>query len=173
MLIRCCGWQHRSPSPLGVDYDLDYKQANLMAAHLVWKPSKRKDAPVAHLRFLLGGRKFFRSLKTTDETVANAKLWRANETLRRLKQGDLAIPAGATFDEAFDFVVSGGKQIASPELVADVTLEQIKKDYFAELPKGAKEDSSVATEQTHAGHFIRILGGSVPIRSLGVSQLQR
>ena len=80
---------------------------------------------------LFGGRKFFRSLKTTDETVANAKLWRANETLRRLEQGDLAIPDGMTFDEAFDFIVSGGKQIAEPELVADVTLEQIKKDYFA------------------------------------------
>jgi len=144
-----------------------------MAAHLVWKPSKRKDAPVAHLRFPFGGRKFFRSLKTTDETVANAKLWRANETLRRLEQGDLAIPDGITFDEAFDFIVSGGKQIAEPELVADVTLEQIKKDYFLELPKGAKEDSSVATEKTHAGHFIRILGGRIPIRSLGVSQLQR
>jgi len=144
-----------------------------MAAHLVWKPSKRKGASVANLRFWFGDRKFFRSLKTSDETVANAKLWRANETLRRLEQGDLVIPAGATFDEAFDFIVSGGKQIAEPDLVADVTLEQIKKDYFAELPKGAKEDSSVATEKTHAGHFIRILGGSVPIRSLGVSQLQR
>ncbi|MFZ1932543.1 MAG: hypothetical protein WBL72_01255 [Thermoguttaceae bacterium] len=30
-----------------LDYDLDYKRTNLMAAHLVWKPSKRKDAPVA------------------------------------------------------------------------------------------------------------------------------
>jgi len=144
-----------------------------MAAHLVWRPSKRKEADVAYLRFWLGDRKFFRSLKTTDKTIANAKLWRANETLRRQEQGDLAIPEGATFDEAFDFIVSGGKQIAAPELVADVTLEQIKKNYFDELPKGAKEDSSVATEKTHAGHFIRILGGSVPIRSLGVSQLQR
>jgi integrase len=152
---------------------LGYERAKVMAAHLVWRPSKRKEADVAYLRFWLGDRKFFRSLKTTDKTIANAKLWRANETLRRQEQGDLAIPEGATFDEAFDFIVSGGKQIAAPELVADVTLEQIKKNYFDELPKGAKEDSSVATEKTHAGHFIRILGGSVPIRSLGVSQLQR
>ena len=152
---------------------MGYERAKVMAAHLVWRPSKRKEADVAYLRFWLGDRKFFRSLKTTDKTIANAKLWRANETLRRQEQGDLAIPEGATFDEAFDFIVSGGKQIAAPELVADVTLEQIKKNYFDELPKGAKEDSSVATEKTHAGHFIRILGGSVPIRSLGVSQLQR
>ena len=144
-----------------------------MSAHLVWKPSKRKDAPVAHLRFLFGGRKFFRSLKTTDETAANAKLWRANETLRRLEQGDLTLPDGMTFDEAFDFVISGGQQIADTELVEDVTLEQIKKDYFAELPQGAKEDSSVATEKTHLSHFIKILGGRAPIRSLGVPQLQR
>ena len=170
MLIRCCGCERIVVQP---GLRLDYKRAKLMAAHLVWKPSKRKDAPVANLRFWFGGRKFFRSLKTTDETVANAKLWRANETLRRLEQGDLAIPEGATFDEAFDFIVSGGKQIADKELVADVTLEQIKKDYFDELPKGAKEDSSVATEKTHASHLIQILGGSLPIRSLGVSQLQR
>ncbi len=128
---------------------------------------------MAHLRFRLGGRKFFRSLKTTDETVANAKLWRANETLRRLEQGDLTLPDGATFDEAFDFILSGGRQLSSPELIADVTLEQIRKAYFDELPRGAKEDSSVATEKTHAGHFVRLLGGSVPIRTLGVSQLQR
>ena len=144
-----------------------------MAAHLVWKQSKRKGAPVANLRFWFGGRKYFRSLKTCDETVANAKLWRASETLRRLEQGDVAIPEGATFDEAFDFIVSGGKELSAPELVADVTLEQIKKDYFDELPKGAKEDSSVATEKLHASHLIQLLGGSVPIRSLGVSQLQR
>lgn len=146
---------------------------NLMAAHLVWKQSKRKGAPVANLRFWFGERKFFRSLKTTDETVANAKLWRANETLRRLEQGDLAIPEGATFDQAFDFIVSGGKELSTPELITDVTLEQIKKDYFDELPRGAKEDTSVATEKLHANHLIEKLGGSVPIRSLGVSQLQR
>ena len=40
----------------------------------------------------------------------------------------LAIPEGTTFDEAFDFIVSGGKELSAPELVADVTLEQIKKD---------------------------------------------
>ena len=42
-----------------------------MAAHLVWKPSKRKGEPLANLRFWFAGRKFFRSLKTTDETMAN------------------------------------------------------------------------------------------------------
>jgi hypothetical protein len=93
---------------------LGYERAKVMAAHLVWRPSKRKEADVAYLRFWLGDRKFFRSLKTTDKTIANAKLWRANETLRRQEQGDLAIPEGATFDEAFDFIVSGGKQIAAP-----------------------------------------------------------
>lgn len=144
-----------------------------MPAHLVWKPSKRKGHPVAHLRFWLQGRKFFRSLKTTDETAANSILWRANETMRRLEQSELAIPDGFTFDQAFNFIISGGKQVTKTELVPDVTLQQIEKDYFAELPEGAKENTSLRTEKTHIGHFIRLLGGATPIRSIGVSQLQR
>jgi len=144
-----------------------------MPAHLVWKQSKRTGEQVAHLRLWLQGRKLFRSLKTTDETTANAVLWRANETMRQLEQGDIAIPEGFSFNQAFEFIISGGKHGGKRDLVPDVTLDRLTTDYFAELPPGAKEDSSVATEKTHASHFIRILGGRVPIRSLGVSQLQR
>ena len=45
-------------------------------------------------------------------------------------------------------------------------------DYYFCWP--SKEDSSsVATEKAHASHFIELLGGSTPIRSIGVSNVQR
>ena len=144
-----------------------------MAAHLVWKNSKRKGAAVAHLRFWFGDRKFFRSLKTTDETVAQAKLWRANETLRRLEQGDLVLPNGITYDRVFAFVISGGKELSPPKVVDDVTLEQAIEDYFCDLPEGTKEDSSLGTEKTHLKHAARLLKPRTPVRSLTVTQVQR
>jgi hypothetical protein len=63
-----------------------------MAAHLVWKPSKRKGGNVAHLRFWFGDRKFFRSLKTTDETVdLPCQPWHG----RRQSRLPGEVPAGA------------------------------------------------------------------------------
>ena len=82
-----------------------------MTAHLVWKHAKRKKKDVAHLRLRFQGHKFFRSLKTTSKTTANEKLWRANETLRRLQQGDLTLQEDCTPDEVFYFILTGGKQI--------------------------------------------------------------
>ena len=144
-----------------------------MPAHLVWKDSKRKGAAVAHLRFWFADRKFFRSLKTTDETVAQAKLWRANETLRRLEQGDLSLPSGITYGQVFDFMISGGKDVPQLKVVEDVTLEKAIENYFADLPAGAKEDSSLGTEKTHLKHVARLLKPNTPLRSLTVTQVQR
>jgi hypothetical protein len=45
---------NRSPGVFQSELRLDYKRAKLMAAHLVWKPSKRKGTPVANLRFWFG-----------------------------------------------------------------------------------------------------------------------
>ena len=143
-----------------------------MAAHLVWRDSKRKGGQIAHIRFWLQGHKYFRSLKTTDETAAKSKLWQANETLRRLEHGDLALPDDCTFTEAFEFIISGGKQLSHPKVVDDLTLERIAHDYFDGIPSGAKEESSLATEKTHVGHLKRLLKSSTRFRAIGVPEIQ-
>ncbi len=144
-----------------------------MAAHLVWKHSKRKQADVAHVRFWFHGRKYFRSLKTTDEAAAKSKLWKATETLRRLEQGDLQLPEDCTHDDAFDFIISGGKPRSRSKLVEKITFERVAGDYFDALPEGAKEDSSLRTEETHATHLARLLGGKTPFRAIGVAEIQK
>ena len=58
-----------------------------------------------HLRY--GGKQFPKSLKTTDETEAQALKTRIALTLRDLETGRLAVPAGADW---WEFVFSDGKR---------------------------------------------------------------
>lgn len=64
---------------------------------------------IYRLRWRFAGRRYRRSLFTTDRDVAEAAKARAEETLRLIKQGFLVVPAWATHDDAGTFILSGGK----------------------------------------------------------------
>jgi len=141
---------------------------------------------MAHLRqdrngnFLVAfrwqGVQFTRSLDTKDEALASTSTAKVEETLMRLKRGWLTIPDGV---EPGRFIASGGEITAAPEPKGDaspgkpVTLEELFRRHREDIPGGARESTTLATEKIHCNHFARILKGSTPVESLTLAVAQR
>ena len=133
----------------------------------------RQASGIYSLRFYFGKRKYNRSLNTTQEKTALTPKAKAEETIRLLKRGVWTLPPDATYDEAGEFIVSGGQRLAKPSaLRIAATLAEVKAAYFDAIPQGGKEDSSLSTEKTHARHFMRLLKGSTPMETLREPELQ-
>jgi integrase len=125
------------------------------------------------IRFRFAGRQYYRSLETADEDRAKGIKAQVEETLDLLKRGRIALPEGATHDDAGIYILSGGKVLRRPSVAAaSKTLKEVTDAYFADLPEGAKAKTSINTEKTHVGHLLKILKGSTPLRQIGVADLQ-
>lgn len=131
---------------------------------------KQHESGTYRVRFWFGGKQYFRSLETDQEKTANGMLATVEETLGLLKTGRLTIPADV--EDIGAWIVSGGKVTAKPKAKEVHSIEDVVADYFASIPAGAKADSSLATERTHLGHFVRILPSGTPIDSIGVAEMQ-
>jgi integrase len=105
------------------------------------------------LFFRLGNRRFARTLKTTSEKEAKSAVGVVEENIRLLERGRLEIPKGA---DVVSFLLSNGK-IAAPISVSTLTLHELFRAYFAAIPEGSLEDSTVYTIGIHRkwleGHF--------------------
>ncbi len=125
------------------------------------------------IRFRFAGRQYYRSLETADEDRAKGIKAQVEETLDLLKRGRIALPEGATHDDAGIYILSGGKVLRRPSVAAaSKTLKEVTDAYFADLPEGAKAKTSINTEKIHVGHLLKILKGSTPLRQIGVADLQ-
>jgi hypothetical protein len=125
------------------------------------------------IRFRFAGRQYYRSLETADEDRAKGIKAQVEETLDLLKRGRIALPEGATHDDAGIYILSGGKVLRRPSVAAaSKTLKEVTDAYFADLPEGAKAKTSITTEKIHVGHLLKILKGSTPLRQIGVADLQ-
>ncbi|NQU21260.1 MAG: site-specific integrase [Candidatus Nealsonbacteria bacterium] len=127
---------------------------------------------IYRLRWRFAGRRYRRSLFTTDRGVAEAAKARVEETLRLIKQGFLAVPARATHDDAGVFILSGGRVTGETKLVPGIALTKVCDEYFEAIPKGAKAQSSINTERTHTRHLMRLLKPNATIRSIGAAEVQ-
>ena len=121
------------------------------------------------IRFRFGGRRYFRSLKTTEIKVARSVLGRVEETLRLLDQGRLEIPAKA---DPGKFILSDGKITGDSPRKTDIALKELLEIYQARLPHGAKEESTVRMEKTHIKHLLRLLPKRTCANSLTSADLQ-
>jgi integrase len=134
---------------------------------------ERQASGIYTLRFYFGKRKYNRSLNTTHKKTALAIKAEAEETIRLLKRGVWSLPSDATYDEAGEFIVSGGNRLSKPSALRDaVTLAEAKAAYFDAIPEGGKEGTSLSTEKTHAKHIIRLLKGSTPMEAIREPELQ-
>jgi hypothetical protein len=95
------------------------------------------------------------------------------ETIALVKRGRFELPTDATSDDAWRFFRSGGKVLAEPKLATAATLKEVTDQYFAAIPEGAKEDSTLQGEHIHVNHFCRVLGNGLPFTSLDRATLQR
>jgi integrase len=121
------------------------------------------------INFRLSGRKMQVSLKTTDQVEAEGCLARLEENLRLVERGRLDIPADADIGL---FLISDGKVSQRVAYEKPASLKEMCEHYLAHHPEGAKEANTRYTERIHLRHLNRLLGESIPARSITTEKLQ-
>ena len=119
--------------------------------------------------FMFRGEKIARSLQTKDPKQAKSTLARMEDTLRRIELGTLQIPDGA---DVATFLLSDGNLAAKPRYEKPVTLTQIFDEYFANLPAGTNEATTIDGMRLHQRHLERLLGSEFHVQRLTTSDLQ-
>lgn len=119
--------------------------------------------------FMFQGEKIARSLETKDPKQAKATLARMEDTLRRIELGTLLVPDGA---DIATFLLSDGVLAAKPRNEKPITLPQIFDEYFASLPAGANEKTTIDGMRLHQRHLERLLGADFHVQRLTTSDLQ-
>jgi integrase len=120
--------------------------------------------------FRLAGRKYARALKTPDPRAARAAVARLEDNLRRVELGTLDLPDDV---DVVTYLLSDGKSASRPNVARVRTLEELCEAFFASLPSGSVEDSTIKGMQIHVRHLQAILGCDFPVQSLRLDDLQR
>src|SRR4051794_23462864 len=94
------------------------------------------------LVFRYGGKRFRRSLETSDGVAAKSALARVEDNLRRIELGLLDVPIDA---DIVTFLISDGRATGRPQPKASLTLKQLFDSYFAAIPDGNLEPTTLAT----------------------------
>ncbi len=119
--------------------------------------------------FMFRGEKVARSLQTKDQKQAQASLARLEDTLRRIELGTLLLPEGT---DIAAFVLSDGNLTAKPRNEKPLTLTQVFDAYFANLPAGANEQTTIDGMRLHQRHLERLIGSDFPVQRVTSSDLQ-
>ncbi len=122
------------------------------------------------IRFRYGGSSFNRSLKTDIRREANAVRGRVEETILLLERGRIEMPHNA---DPAEFILSDGKRLGKPVKPKIRTLSDLFRVYNAELPDGAKEETTLVGERRHQRFFKKHLRASTIVQSLSVADIQR
>src|SRR4029079_6226642 len=96
-------------------------------------------------------------------------LARVEDTLRRVELGTLPLPEGT---DIATFLLSDGNLTLKPRHEEPRTLTQIFDEYFANLPAGANEQTTIDGMRLHQRHLERLLGSEFPVQGLTTSELQ-
>ncbi|MCI0332110.1 MAG: site-specific integrase, partial [Planctomycetes bacterium] len=121
------------------------------------------------LNFRLGGAKFKRSLKTSDEREAATRQARVEENIRLVEAGRLVLPEHG---DPASFLLSDGKLNGKPKVAERLALADLIERYRAALPKGALESESLRVTELHVRHFVRILGVRKKLADVSLANLQ-
>lgn len=122
-----------------------------------------------HVCFRLGGKKFKRSLRTKKRNEANSQAARIEDNIRLVERGILTIPPGADIPT---FLLSDGKLAEKLQVEDPVTLDEMFDAYFAALPEGHLEDTTIYSMKLHKGHLVRHIGAKVPVQRINLDTLQ-
>lgn len=123
-----------------------------------------------HVDFYFGGTRFKRSLGTSCDREAEARRKRLEETIRLAVAGRIEIPTGVDLPA---FLLSDGKIPQRMQAEQTLTLSQLFDRFFALIPGGALETSTISGMQRHYSHFRRILGPRFAVQQMTVDDLQQ
>jgi hypothetical protein len=118
----------------------------------------------------LNDRKIKRSLQTTSRREAESIRGTVEHTLHAIERGWTTVPEDV---DLVDFLISGGRVPSKPAVQKTLTLAELFKTYFDNLPTGSLEDSTVRGMRIHEGQLYRLLGKKFAIQKLTTLDLQR
>lgn len=119
--------------------------------------------------FRYSGRRFVRSLKTSDEGKAVRRRDEIQETIDLVERGKLAVPKNA---DLVTFFLSGGNLSERPKPVNTIALSTLCEMFFDNLPSGSLEPTTIGLMQIHRRHLERVLGKSFSVQGLCHETLQ-
>ena len=123
-----------------------------------------------HIRFRIGSRKFKRSLKTKNESEAETRRIRLEETLRLVESGRITVPANVDLPT---YLLSDGRLEQSLAVPETLKLGDLFDEFTESLPEGSMEANSLYTAKIHMNHLRRILGARFVVKDLSLSDLEK
>jgi integrase len=122
-----------------------------------------------HVSFRFGGKKFKRSLHTKKRNEAESQAGRIEDNIRLVERGILAIPTCADIPT---FLLSDGKLTEKVQIEDPVTLNEMFDAYFAAIPAGNLEETTIYSMKIHKKHLIQHLGANIPVQRIDLDALQ-
>lgn len=131
----------------------------------------RRYGSTYHLDFRYLGRRYQRSIETTEEVEALRLKAIVEDTLQLLKRGVLQLHHNPSVDKLFRFLLSGGNQAAPQNVRKDVPLDELCQVYINSHSEDEKEASTLKTEIVHQNHLKRLLGARTPLSAISVERV--
>jgi integrase len=119
--------------------------------------------------FRFGGRKFTRSLGTRHRREAETRAERLEENIRLVESGRLTVPRDA---DIATFLLSDGKIDQKIKVARPTSLTELFEAFFAGLPEGNLEPTTIKTIRIHSRHLMRLFGARIPVGAITQSELQ-
>ena len=133
-------------------------------------PSLEQRNGTYHINFRLNGRRFRRSLRTTNARTAQASAARLEDNLRRVELGALDLPDEV---DVVAFLLSDGRTQRKPKQPGPRALGELLGAFLDQLPNHSIELSTRQMFEIHIRHLRRVLGDSLPLGQLQLADLQR
>jgi len=132
----------------------------------------RDRSGLFYVHFYFDGHRFKRSLRTSNEDQARTLKLRVEETIGYIGQGLIEVPDDPTPDHLWQILRSGGRRHVAPRVARTISLEDVCTAYISSQIQGAKEESSLSTEQHHMNHFKRNMGAKSAFGALTLEKLE-
>ncbi len=130
--------------------------------------NERDASGIYFVCFRFGKKRFKRSLKTDNKDEADDLTRSLERTLRDVQRGRLALPDDA---DVVTFLLSDGRVASSP-VVEQLSLKGLFAAYFAGLPTGSLEQTTIKGMELHRDHLVRYFHPSFTAQSLSHQDLQ-
>lgn len=134
---------------------------------MAWLEQHRSG--VFHVAFRVRETRFKKSLGTKDRRKAESFAGRIEENLGLVKRGRLVIPSGA---DVATFLLSDGRIEAEPVVASSITIKALFDSYFANLPEGNLEPSTIQGMKIHQRQLFKHFGVRFEITHLSLADLQ-
>jgi integrase len=123
-----------------------------------------------HVAFRFNGRRFRRSLKTSDRREAERLAARVEDNIRLIERGRIVVPSDV---DVATFLMSdcriGG---TAPKRAGAETLTQLFAVYFEQVGSDKLEESTLQGMRIHRGHLERLLGKRLCLAATNAATLQ-